>query len=414
MEYLRRVIDDELDELLPSLSAIALEGPRGVGKTATAERRCNTLRYLDKPDQYTIVEADPSRALSGKTPILIDQWQRVPAVWDAVRRSVDQGVASGSYLLAGSAAPERAPTHTGAGRIVVLRMRPMTLSERGVENPSVSLSELLQGNLPSVAGSTRFSISDYASEIVQTGFPALRNLPPRALRLQLDGYLQRIIDTDFPEQGTSVRRSELLRRWIDAYAAATATTASYETIRDAATPGDSEKPARTTTQPYRQGLERLWVMDPVPAWLPSHNYLNRLSHSPKHHLADPGLAAQALGLDANVLLEREGVMLGKLFESLVTLCVRVFAQRAEARVSHLRLHGGRNEIDLIVERPDKKVLAIEVKLSGAIRDGDVTNLHWLRDKIGPNLVDAMVIHTGPEAYRRKDGIAVVPLALLGP
>ena len=353
-------------------------------------------------------------ALSGKIPVLIDEWQRVPAVWDAVRRSVDQGVAPGSYLLAGSAAPERAPTHTGAGRIVVLRMRPMTLSERGVGSPTVSLSELLQGTIPPVAGATRLSIVEYASEIVQTGFPALRNLPPRALRMQLDGYLQRIIDTDFPEQGYPVRRPELLRRWIDAYAAATATTASYETIRDAATPGDADKPARTTTQPYRQVLERLWIIDPLPPWLPSHNYLNRLSRSPKHHLADPGLAARALGLDGDALLEREGIMLGKLFESLVTLGVRVYAQGAEARVGHLRLHGGRNEVDLIVERADKKVLAIEVKLSGAIRDRDVANLHWLRDKIGPNLIDSVVINTGPEAYRRKDGIAVVPYALLGP
>jgi len=161
-------------------------------------------------------------------------------------------------------------------------------------------------------------------------------------------------------------------------------------------------------------LERLWIVDPVPAWIPSGNYLNRLSRSPKHHLADPGLAARALGLDVEALLGTEGIMLGNLFESLVTLSVRVFAQKAEARVGHLRLHGGRHEVDLIVERPDGKVLAIEVKLSAAVRDDDVENLKWLREQIGPTLVDSIVINTGPEAYRRKDGIAVVPAALLGP
>jgi hypothetical protein len=232
--------------------------------------------------------------------------------------------------------------------------------------------------------------------------------------LQIDGYLQRVIDTDFPEQGTPTRRPEILRRWLAAYASATATTSSYETIRDAATAGDGDKPAKTTTQPYREVLERLWLLDPVPAWIPSNNYLNRLSRSPKHHLADPALAARAIGLDVDALVGTEGVMLGSLFESLVTLNVRVFAQRAEATVGHLRLHGGRHEVDLIVERADRKVLAIEVKLSSAVRDDDVLNLKWLRDQIGTDLVDAIVVTTGPEAYRRQDGIAVVPAALLGP
>ncbi len=414
MDYRRRIIDDELDEILPQLAAISLEGPRGVGKTASAERRCRTTRYLDDPAQYALAEADPSIVLGGTPPVLIDEWQRVPAVWDAIRRSVDQGAAPGSFLLTGSATPERAPTHTGAGRIVNVRMRPMTLPERGVATPSVSLTGLLSGTESSVSGSTGVSLADYASEIVLTGFPAIRSLSGRAHRMQLDGYLQRIIDVDFQEQGAPTRRPELLQRWMEAYAAATATNASYETIRDAATAGDGNKPAKTTTIPYREVLQRLWIIDPVPAWIPSRNYLNRLSQSPKHHLADPGLAARALGLDMDALLGNEVVMFGNLFESLVTLSVRVFAQNAESRVGHLRLHGGRREVDLIVERPDRKALAIEVKLSATVRDSDVENLKWLREQLGPEMVDCLVIHTGPDAYRRKDGIAVVPAALLGP
>jgi hypothetical protein len=208
-----------------------------------------------------------------------------------------------------------------------------------------------------------------------------------------------------------------------AYAAATATTASFETIRDAATGGQGEKPSKTTTQPYREILERLWIVDPVPAWLPSRNRLNRLAQPPKHHLADPALAARILGLDADALLSgggtqlpipREGPLLGSLFESLVTLDVRVYAQAAEAQVSHLRIQGGRQEIDLIVERADQRVLAIEVKLGGTVDDDDVKHLVWLSNRIGDDLLDAIVIHTGPQAFRRKDGIAVVPAALLGP
>ncbi|MCA9784899.1 MAG: AAA family ATPase, partial [Candidatus Cloacimonetes bacterium] len=123
--YQVRTVDLELDELLPALSAIALEGPRAVGKTATAARRAGTIHRLDDPAQAAIAEADPARLLAGGTAILLDEWQRVPAVWDAVRHSVDQGAAAGSFLLTGSAGPGTLPTHSGAGRIVSLRMRPM-------------------------------------------------------------------------------------------------------------------------------------------------------------------------------------------------------------------------------------------------------------------------------------------------
>lgn len=421
-EYRRRVVDSELDELVPGLPALVLEGPKGVGKTETARRRAGSIYQLDDPAQRAIAEAEPAQVLTGKRPVLIDEWQRVPAVWDAVRRAVDRDGASGQYLLTGSATPAIAPTHSGAGRIVTIRMRPFALSERGLASPTVSLRHLLRGGEDEIAGRTEVTLADYVHEIVNSGFPGMRRFSGRALRALLDGYVQRIVDTDFQEQGFTVRRPETLKRWLAAYAAATATTASYEAIRDAATSGQGDKPAKTTTQPYREILERLWIVDPLPAWLPSRNPLNRLAQAPKHHLADPALAARILGLDADALLSgeeagpripRDGTLLGHLFESLVTLCVRVYAQAAEARVKHLRLHGGQREIDLIVERADQRVLAIEVKLSGTVTDDDVKQIHWLRDQIGDDLLDAVVINTGPQAYRRKDGVAVVPAALLG-
>ncbi len=194
-----------------------------------------------------------------------------------------------------------------------------------------------------------------------------------------------------------------------AYAAATATTATYETIRDAATGGEDDKPARSTTQPYRDVLERLWIIEPVPAWLPTRNPVARLALPPKHHLADPALAARLLGADAAALLDarplgpsipRPGPLIGALFESLVTLNVRTGAQAAEAVVKHLRTKGGEHEIDLVVER--------------GVGDDDVRHLRWLANQIGDDLLDAVVVTTGREAYRRSDGIAVVPAALLGP
>jgi predicted AAA+ superfamily ATPase len=419
--YLRRIVDDELDELFAGLPAIALEGPKAVGKTATALRRAATVYRLDNDAERSIAQADPSRLVEGDRPVLIDEWQRLPESFDRVRRAVDDGAGPGSFILTGSASPTDPPTHSGAGRIIRVRLRPMTLAERGVGPPTVSLGQLLEGERAPVTGRTDVDLERYVDEILMSGFPGIRGLPSRLLRAQLDGYLERIVDRDFEDLGRQVRRPATLRRWMEAYAAATATSASYEKIRDAATSDRGEKPTRATTQPYRDVLERLWILDPVPAWLPTRNRLARLSSPPKHHLADPALAARLLGVDAAALLEarpagpqvpREGTLLGALFESLVTLSIRVYAQGAEARTAHLRTWSGDREVDLIVER-GREILALEVKLGQVPDDRDVRHLLWLRKELGDDLKDAVVVTTGQAAYRRPDGIAVVPAALLG-
>lgn len=422
-KYLPRVVDGELDELLRELPAVSLEGPKGVGKTETAVRRAGTVHSLDDPAQRLIMEADPTQLLSGVRPVLLDEWQRIPETWDVIRRAVDADATPNQYLLTGSATPGVPPTHSGAGRIVTVRMRPLALAERGLGSPTVSLSKLLKGDRPRLEGQTAVRLVDYANEIVASGFPGLRHLSGRPGRAQLDSYLTRIVDTDFDELGHAVRKPQTLQGWMTAYAAATATTASYETIRDAATGGHGDKPAKTTTLPYRDVLERLWIVDPVPAWLPSRNHISRLSQPPKHHLADPALAMRLLGIGVDALLEgravgpdipRDGTLFGHLFESLVTLCVRVYGQAAEASVKHLRTKAGRREVDLIVERADGRVVAIEVKLGKTVTDVDVRHLLWLKEQIGDDMLDAVVISTGPQAYRRKDGVGVVPAALLGP
>lgn len=422
-DYRPRVVDVELDVLMTGIAAIAIEGPKGVGKTATAERRAKTIYRLDDPAQRAVAEGDPMRLVLGDRPVLIDEWQRIPESWDVVRRAVDADHQPGQYLLTGSATPTDAPTHSGAGRIVTVRMRPLTLSERGLDTPTVSLRAFLAGDRPAIAGATRLTLEDYTREVVTSGFPGLRHLQDRALRAQLDGYIDRIIEHDFTEMGRTVRNPAVLRRWMTAYAAAASTTASFETIRDAATGGHGEKPAKSTTQPYNDILQRLWIVEPIPAWLPTRRHISRLGSPPKHQLADPALAARLLGIGIDALLEgrsagprvpRDGTLLGALFESLVTLEVRTGAQAAEASVSHLRTRGGEHEVDLIVVRDDQRVVAIEVKLARTVDDNDGRHLRWLREQIGEDLLDAAIITTGPEAYRRPDGIAVVPLALLGP
>jgi predicted AAA+ superfamily ATPase len=420
--YRQRVIDIELDALFPELAAIALEGAKGVGKTACARNRANSINLLDDAQSLQIAEGDPARLLDGEPPVLIDEWQRLPLVWDLVRRAVDNDRTPGQFLLTGSASPRTPPTHSGAGRIVQLRMRPLSLAERGM-TPTVSVAELLEGRRPPVVGDTQITLDDYVTEILTGGFPAMRGLGARALHAQLDGYLARVVDHDFPEMGHEVRRPETLMRWMAAYAAATSTTTSLDKIRNAATSGEGRIPAKTTTQPYRDTLERLWLLDPLAGWQPGRNHLRRLSAAPKHHLVDTALAARLLnvgrdallsGKDAGPSIPRDGTLLGALFESMVALSMRVYAQAAEARVGHLRTQSGQREIDFIVTRDDSRVLALEVKLATVVKDSDVQHLLWLREQLGDDLLDAVVITTGREAYRRPDGVAVVPAALLGP
>jgi predicted AAA+ superfamily ATPase len=421
--YQRRVVDDELDELVGDLAAIAIEGPKGVGKTRTALQRAKTVRRLDDPAELAVAEADPARLLEGERPVLIDEWQRLRQVWDLVRRAVDDGAPAGSFLLTGSALPDPPPTHSGAGRIVTVRMRPLALSER-LQTASVSLSELLSGARAPVTGATDVVLADYTEAILASGLPGLRPLSGRARRLQVQGYVDRIVDRDIPDDaGVVIRNPAALRRWMAAYAAASSTTATFETVRDAASAGHGHKPSKNATQAYRDALARVWVLDEVPAWIPSNNRLRELGQAPKHQLADPALAAQLLGVQASTLLAgqssgpavaRDGTLLGALFESLVTLSVRVYAAHSEAKVRHLRTARGRQEVDLIVERADGSVVAIEVKLARNVSSDDAKHLTWLKQKLGDRVLDQIIITTGPNAYRREDGIAVVPLVLLGP
>lgn len=420
--YTRRVVDAELDELLPHLPAIALDGAKGVGKTATATVRAATTYRLDIQSARELLEADPARLTAAPEPILVDEHQRWEPAWDLVRRAVDDDPRPSRFLLTGSATMPHPNSHSGAGRIVRLPMRAMTLPERLLTSPTVSLAGLLTGGAR-IEGSTGFTLADYTQAIVRGGFPCMQALPDRPNRAALAGYTDLIVDRDVPEAGFGVRNPAQMRAWLRAIAAATATTATWETLRDAASPGRSEPPPRSTTGPWTDALVRTWVYDPLPAWQPGFGHLKRLAASPKHHLADPALACTLLALTADDLIAggaptsaipRDGTFLGSLFESLATLSVRVFAQAAEAKVGHLRRRDGDHEVDLIVHGSGRRRVAIEVKLSQSVTDRDVKHLVWLKGLLGDDLADMAVLTTGGDAYRRRDGVAVVPLALLGP
>ena len=423
MEYQRRLLDSVLDDAMPDLAAIAIEGAKGVGKTATASRRARTVLTLTEPRVRESVAANYDLVTQVEPPVFIDEWQLEPQVWDRVRHAVDADpTVGGRFLLAGSAsvAPD-VRIHSGAGRIVSMTMRPMTLAERRLALPTVSLRDLFAGGA-TIEGATKIGVRDYVEEILRSGFPGIRDIPARNRNRQLDGYLARIVDVNLPENGIAVRRPAALRAWLRAYGAATATTADYTKILDAATPAEPNKPSQPTVAAYREHLLRLFVLDPVDAWIPSFAPLKRLTLSPKHHLVDPALAARLVGVGANGLLVGEGervsaatgTWLGALFESLAVQSVRVYAELMDASIGHLRTKQGDREIDIIAETADSSCVAIEVKLADTVNDHDVRHLTWLGEQLGPRLKDRVVLNTGPYAYRRPDGVAVVPLALLGP
>lgn len=420
--YVRRIIDDQLDDFQPYLAATSLFGVKGVGKTATAEQRSATALYLDTGTDRERLRADPGLLQRSEKPLLIDEWQRMPQSWDLIRRAVDRGADKGSFILTGSASvPRDVPIHSGAARMVGFRMRPLSLAERQLVSPTVSLSSLLAGDA-AIDGESDLELPDYVDEITRSGFPDFRTDPPRVRAQRIRAYLEYMVQREFPEQGQPVRRPEVLMAWLTAYAAATASPTSYNKIMEASTAGLSLKPSKTTTTAYRDALAGLWILDPIASWAPTLNRIERLTGAPKHYLADPALACWLLNVDSKALLAgsegksgknlREGTLLGALFEHLVAMSVQTYAQANDCKTFHLRTQGATHEVDLIIESPDGRVVGIEVKLAHDIDTDDTSGLHWLKAKLKDDLIDMVIVNTGRHAYRRSDGVAVVPAALL--
>jgi hypothetical protein len=406
--YRPRLVDAWLEELLSELPALMLVGPRAAGKTTTAHRLAASAVRLDREAEATAFESDPDAALRGlPEPVLLDEWQAVPGVLGAVKRSVDQDSRPGRFLLAGSVhAPFEREMWPGTGRVVRVPMYPMAVREQlgKVGGPSF-FDRIERGDDLHVPASPP-DLLGYVELALSGGFPdAALGAHGSAAEAWLQSYVDDLLSRDLATLGGERRSTGGLRRYFEAYALASATATEAKTIYDAA--GVS----KVTAVAYEELLERLLIAEAMPAW--HSNRLKRLVHQPKRYLIDSGLLAAALRVDARGAM-RDGVLLGRLLETFVAAQLRaeLAGSRARPRLYHLRTERGRHEVDLLAELGGGRLIGIEVKATGAPRKGDAGHLAWLRDRTGEKFVGGLVLHTGPRIFELDKRILAAPICSL--
>ena len=409
--------DDLLAARLRAVPTVVIEGARGVGKTATARQQARSEVLFDVDSHArALAELDPTAILEGPEPRLLDEWQHSPAVWNHIRRASDEGRRPGRFILTGSAVPaDDATRHTGAGRVSRIRLRPMTLFETGLSNGAVSLGALLSSaRVADQSGGA--SLSDVTEALCRGGWPANIDAGTDAAQQYVRDYLDEIHRADIVHPNGSGRDSVSMRRLLRSLARNTATEASQTTL---ALDAGGERPLhRDTVRAYLDSLERVFAIEDQPAWSARLRSRSRLRRSSKRHFVDPSLAVAALRAGPN-RLERDLELLGLLFESLVLRDLRVYAGAHDGEVYHYRDNTGL-ELDAVVETAAGAWLAVEAKLGGpkAI-EGGARSLLSLRARVDAAAVGeptklVVVTAVGGYCYERPDGVAVVPIAALGP
>lgn len=414
--YRPRVVDAEVDARLASVGAVVIEGPKACGKTATARRAAASEVLLDIDDNARrAVGLDPNLVLDGPTPRLIDEWQIEPAIWNHIRRAVDDRGAPGQFLLTGSAVPaDDVVRHTGAGRLSRLRMRPMTLFEAGHGTGEVSLAALLSGQ-PVRSPDPGLSVPDLAELVAVGGWPGHLGLTVGQRLRAVRDYLEEIRRVDIGRLDGTRRDPSRVGRLLRSLARNVATYAAATTL--AADAGGSDGTLDDdTVSGYLRALDRLMIVEDQPAWAPHLRSKSILRRSSKRHFVDPSLAVAALRADPARLLG-DLRFLGFLFESMVARDLRVHAQAADASVLQYRDNTGL-EVDAIVQAADGRWMAFEVKLGGGEIDEGAATLRKFVERIDVGVCGApaavAVIVGGGYGYMRPDGVAVIPVGSLGP
>jgi predicted AAA+ superfamily ATPase len=417
VDYQPRVADGELRSLLAAGGAVLIEGARASGKTETAKRLAASEVNLESDAAARAAGLiDPQLILDGEQPRLIDEWQLVPDVWGHVRRAVDaSGGRPGGFILAGSAVPPDDSTrHSGAGRILRLRMRPMTVAELGYSSGDISLGAILRGK-PVRAGQSTLNVRDLADLVSRGGWPGLQDRNTADVQAALRGYLDDTSETDLRRTDGVQRDSRRVRRVMASLARCTATYASARAI--AGDVGQSDDPIKVhTVLDYLAALDRVFVVEDLPAWAPSLRSKSRLRDGDKRHFVDPSLAVAALATGPE-RLALEVDTLGLLFESMVVRDLRVYAQALDAHVLAYR-DNTNLEADAIVETRDGRWGAFEVKIGLAEIDKAAEGLLKLAARVdverhGNPAVLAVITGWG-FGYTRPDGVAVIPIGALAP
>jgi predicted AAA+ superfamily ATPase len=412
--YRPRVGDAELIDRLAAQGAVLIEGSKACGKTETARQVAASEVLLDvDANAREAALTDPSLVLAGEMPRLIDEWQLEPAVWNHVRRWVDDR--RGRFILTGSAVPADDVTrHTGAARISRLRMRPMSLYEAGRSTGQISLKELM-GGVSTQAPDPGLQLDDLIDEVCRGGWPGFRDLALAPARRAVRDYLDEVRRVDINRVDGVTRDPERVRRLFQSLARNTATRAPVTTLAaDAAGPGSTM--TERTAREYLAALTRLMVVEDQPSWTPHLRSRADVRTTSARHFVDPSLAVAALGATPEQLL-RDLKMFGLLFESLVVRDLRIYAQAFDGRVKQYRDNKG-VEVDAIVETDDGRWAAFEVKLApGRIQEG-ADGLRAFAAKIdtirsGEPAVLGVITGSG-YGYVREDGIHIIPIGALRP
>lgn len=410
--YRPRVVDGQLAASLEAIGAVLVEGPKACGKTETARQAARSETRMDTPAASQAYAVDPALVLEGETPHLLDEWQVEPDLWNDVRHAVDDRQATGQFILTGSSVPrvdER--RHSGAGRFIHVRMRPMTLAEAGFSSGKVSLADVLAGGRVATPD-PGLAVGDLAERLVCGGWPGLLGLTPAQAMRAVKGYLDDVCGIDV-QRLDGVRRDPAgVRAVVTSLARNAACPVTIEAL--AADAGGADRSMKTeTVRVYLAVLDRLMVTDDLLAWRPALRSRTRLRGQTVRHLADPSLATAALNAGPDRLLHDLNLM-GLLFESLVVRDLRVDAQPLGGRLFHYRDSLGL-EADAIVELPGGQWAAFEVKLgsSPAVVNGAAANLLRIRDRVaGPPPVALGVITGAGFGFTRPDGVHQIPIGAL--
>lgn len=424
--YRHRIMDGLLAKKLQTKGAVVIEGPKWCGKTTTAEEIAASkvlLARTDMKEQFnSLLEIDTDAALSGETPMLIDEWQTVPKLWDAVRYTIDHRRKMGQFILTGSAVPDKeaemAREHSGTGRFAWLTMRPMTLFESGESNGSVSLTALFSAP-GKILEKNSLSLQDIAFLICRGGWPMSVGLPEEAALEQAFDYYDAVTKEDVTKADGVKRASERVQRLMRAYARHQGTHASIATLREDLKNNDTAILNDDTIASYLDVLRKIFVVEDMPAWNPNLRSKTAIRTADTRYFVDPSIATAALGLGPDDLMNDLNTM-GFFFETMCVRDLRVFAEALNGKVYHYRDKSGL-ECDAVVHLRNGQYGLIEIKLGGQslINDG-VATLNALAGRIDTSRMKApaflmVLTATGEFAYRRpEDGVYVVPIGCLRP